>query len=52
MTHRPHEQSKLEHAEEIGFYWVAGIIMIALIGLGAMLLLAFPALRGVGALLG
>lgn len=52
MPPHPHDQSELEHVEEVGFYWVAGVIAVALIAFAAILLLAFPALRGFGALLG
>ena len=49
---QPHERSELEHVEEVGFYWVVGMIAVSVVGFAIMLFLAFQALRGVGAILG
>jgi hypothetical protein len=41
----------LEHVEQLGFYWVLGILAVGAVGLAGLTLLAFEALRGVAALL-
>lgn len=41
----------LEHVEQVGFYWVLGLLVVGAAGLAGVTLLAFGALQGLAAVL-